>query len=529
MAQMDNFSSAVQSQSALELQQMQQAQVAENRAGARSQILDMFPGIAESTGILSRKYVNTVFKGGFLDLDQAGVSMRSAAGYNVKGLKGFLGRRTGAYAGNAMQDSQIFRFGKSLNIGETVGSKFYGRMGGLVSPFRFDSVSRLGGGTSPTIYTPFQGLPYLFENIKKGKNRFAVKARRALAEAGDVSLNAEGMIDSVTGDKPLYAGGVFGRVMTMGKVQDYEKAVQAASGLRSVDPAVLDRAQRITLRRADKAAAKLEKFDQTFLRLGKQVNAPYYAAARQSAAGVEAGIRAIPGFAGTFDAAAVTDEFARSAIQSNRIRAVAESNVGLISGAATDYFGVMMGEGSRLTGTRGYEFARKSISNLYKGVDAADDAAGLLTGYRTAAGTYGRMADDVLTSGTKAMRSKLGSLAGELSAAGEKKMATKALGHYAATYAKPLGTAFSAVSYASLFYDIGKGVGNMIMGGVNFAKDAAKSFQGSINKPVFGAGYRDNEVAATSRSRGVMAIQNSRLNARSTLGSEASMMAAHFG
>lgn len=53
--------------------------------------------------------------------------------------------------------------------------------------------------------------------------------------------------------------------------------------------------------------------------------------------------------------------------------------------------------------------------------------------------------------------------------------------------------------------------------------------QGTINKPLFGTGYVDNEVAASSRARGVMAIQNSRLNARSLLGSEASMMAAHFG
>jgi hypothetical protein len=46
---------------------------------------------------------------------------------------------------------------------------------------------------------------------------------------------------------------------------------------------------------------------------------------------------------------------------------------------------------------------------------------------------------------------------------------------------------------------------------------------------MFGMGYNDTEAAATSRARGVMAIQNSRLNARSMLGSEAGMMAAHFG
>jgi hypothetical protein len=53
--------------------------------------------------------------------------------------------------------------------------------------------------------------------------------------------------------------------------------------------------------------------------------------------------------------------------------------------------------------------------------------------------------------------------------------------------------------------------------------------QGTMNNDVFGNGYKDNEVAATSRARGVMAIQNSRLNARSLLGSEGAMMHAHFG
>jgi hypothetical protein len=87
----------------------------------------------------------------------------------------------------------------------------------------------------------------------------------------------------------------------------------------------------------------------------------------------------------------------------------------------------------------------------------------------------------------------------------------------------------NVLATGQLMYDIGKGIGKMAVGGINFAKDAMKSMQGTINKPMFGTGFKDNEVAATSRARGVMAIQNSRLNARSLLGSEAGMMAAHFG
>jgi len=81
----------------------------------------------------------------------------------------------------------------------------------------------------------------------------------------------------------------------------------------------------------------------------------------------------------------------------------------------------------------------------------------------------------------------------------------------------------------SLAYDLGKMAGEVVVSGINLARDAYKSVQGSINKPAFGMGYQDTEAAATSRARGVMAIQNSRLNARSVLGSEAGMMAAHFG
>ena len=83
---------------------------------------------------------------------------------------------------------------------------------------------------------------------------------------------------------------------------------------------------------------------------------------------------------------------------------------------------------------------------------------------------------------------------------------------------------------ASAVYDISKMAATAIIGGgARLARDAVKSMQGSINKPSFGMGFVDNEVAATSRARGVMAIQNSRLNARSSLGSEGAMMAAKFG
>jgi hypothetical protein len=112
-----------------------------------------------------------------------------------------------------------------------------------------------------------------------------------------------------------------------------------------------------------------------------------------------------------------------------------------------------------------------------------------------------------------------------LKAAGTKQGAM-VLGARTAAMAIP---GLNLLATASLVYDLGKMGGELIKSGANLAKDAVKSMKGSIDKPVFGMGYKDNEISATSRSRGVMAIQNSRLNARSMLGSEGSMMAAHFG
>lgn len=106
------------------------------------------------------------------------------------------------------------------------------------------------------------------------------------------------------------------------------------------------------------------------------------------------------------------------------------------------------------------------------------------------------------------------------------KEGARVLGTRAAAMAIP---GLNLLATASLVYDLGKMGGEVVKSGINLAKDAVKSMKGSIDKPSFGMGYKDNEVAATSRARGVMAIQNSRLNARSALGSEGAMMASHFG
>lgn len=114
----------------------------------------------------------------------------------------------------------------------------------------------------------------------------------------------------------------------------------------------------------------------------------------------------------------------------------------------------------------------------------------------------------------KFMAERGGSVAGRLLASGAVSGAARAAG--------PIGWMLLAKDFAMMG---GKLVGASMRLGI----DAGKSLQGSINKPAFGMGFKDNTIASTSRQRGVMAIQNSRLNMRSALGSEASFVHARFG
>lgn len=96
-------------------------------------------------------------------------------------------------------------------------------------------------------------------------------------------------------------------------------------------------------------------------------------------------------------------------------------------------------------------------------------------------------------------------------------------------YAAPALRGINVASWILLAHDAALGVGKVVGAATKGIIETGKSTMGSINKPIMGMGFKDNTVAATSRQRGVMAIQNSQLNARSILGSEGAMMAAHFG
>ncbi len=180
--------------------------------------------------------------------------------------------------------------------------------------------------------------------------------------------------------------------------------------------------------------------------------------------------------------------------------------------------GGLIGE-AQVGANRAVSHLAMALNTSGKGGLGIDDVTGKLTG-RTAVAYEAKAALALSEGAFKTLGVK-----GVMQAA-TTKTGAMALGARTAAMAIP---GLNLLATASLVYDLGKMGGEVVKSGINLAKDAVKSMKGSIDKPMFGMGYKDNEVAATSRARGVAAIQNSRLNARSALGSEGALMASHFG
>lgn len=128
--------------------------------------------------------------------------------------------------------------------------------------------------------------------------------------------------------------------------------------------------------------------------------------------------------------------------------------------------------------------------------------------------------------GKVTMKEGISAIRGALKTPGGKAVATKGA---AALGIRAVGNVAPVV--APLFwlwtaYDIAKAV---IPRAPEFAAEVYTSYTGWGNRRMFGAPFKTNEAAITSRQRGVMAIQNSRMNARNVIGSEASGVAAYFG
>jgi len=481
-------------------------------------LAESLPGVVSAAAINSRRYANTLFKSGFADVE-AGTTGRKLS--RAQKLGAFVGDSTAVPArssGMFMGGNSNFKFMQNLakkRAAKANATPFVTQS--LNTNFRLKAFNRMASLTSLTgdksrgFYTPFQTL--------SGIGNTAVErlpsVRNFLGSMFGTPLN--------DGDR-AFSGGILGRIESINRINNIESTLAKGRGSGS---GFLGRRQTA---RYERAFAQKQKLVQNIARVQSLANPAMNAVVNNPAAlaaGRAAPTRAVTprGLAGARTAAVddiITNAAARAnmaAIADDPIKAVSSTmTVGKISNAITSYYAGVVDPGNM---TKAQKLIAKRVTGRLGGVGGfasfSDDfAAGGKYAGNFMARTFG---------GAKMM-----TMAGQyLQSGGSRAVAAKFAGMGAMRAAGGLMTPIGFLSMGQLVYDIGKGFGKIASRGVNFAKDAMKSMQGSINKPMFGAGFKDNEVAATSRSRGVMAIQNSRLNARSLLGSEAAMMAAHFG
>ena len=458
------------------------------------------PGITAGIGFQAGRSARTIMAGGgFMDdavrfgVDRKarryGAFRRGSMTLDAADLNSgqqFLGRTRGARLAAAGEKSPIFYGARANTI--TARPRALGRM---------SSLSALSQNTAT--YTYAQGV-----------RGFLSKSR-----IGPLSKLAEA--SGATADEALLGPGLFGAI-TAGRKMDILEA-RALSGNTS-------------------ALAKLGRSEVGITRLAGMNNPLLLAKGGTTPIAMARSMAPIPGGAGVLPAserlrmARETIAVSPTPIEEGLGKAVAGKGVGEVGVRGNLLASSMAGKGTRymagyFRGAQGFV----DVAGLSgEALGGAQKAIGHMTKALGAEGIVGaageKLAGEVAakqilkegafkTLGTKGTMSALGTKAG-----------ATVLGARGLAFAVP---GLNMLATASLVYDLGKMGGEAIKSGINLIRDAEKSLQGSFSKPMFGMGYRDTEAAATSRARGVMAIQNSRLNARSALGSEAAMMAAHFG
>jgi hypothetical protein len=472
-------------------------------------MMENMPGITATAMFNSRRFANTMFQGGFLDVATADPQSMGRVNRLRQQRKVSQAKKYGAFVDDVAErpTQRAFLFGRARGVDAAAKTAIV--QPARINSFtarprifnRFSSVTNLSGVANQGFYTPFQGASFFGSMLDRGGRGDRILASKGITRAAD---------------EPLLTGGILGRVATMSKTYSMEQrqARLAAKGTARAKA------------KAKKIGGRLAGLDENLFKIANvqgRTNAVNVAmSSAQGPIGYRAGTAADRLAAARAQIAAMPDEIA-----ANRLRAISDSSKGVLSRAATEYMGTML-DPSKFTGTRAYNALQTNITramtpinpdgtmNIKSGQEAAAKAARFLAG---------ETVDDIGKYGVKSMAN----LSAKAFASGQRAAGTRLA---AATGARAVGLAIpglNVIATASLVYDLTKMAGQGFISAGNFAKDAVKSMQGSIHKPLFGMGFKDNEVASTSRARGVMAIQNSRLNARSMLGSEAGMMAAHFG
>lgn len=496
------------------------------------QLTESIPGISTATAVNMGRYANTLFKGGFADV-AAGTTGRKLN--RARKLGAFAGDQTAVRAGA----SSMFLGGNSKSktvrrlaekraakanaapfIGQSLNTNFRPR-----ALRRMASLTGLTGDKSVGFYTPFQSLS------------------GTLGTAFDKSARLRSFAKLEEGDK-AFSGGVLGRIESINRINNLESTIARGTS-KLASGGTMSRRQSI---RYGKAIAQKSKLVDNIARVQSLANPSLNAiqnspavtraaiAARQSTrAAMRAGSSILS--PGTTAPSSVIASAVRSSGQAARTAANAA--------ALSNYMDIAADPTKAVASTMTTGKISNRITSYYAGVvdptkmlDSQRLIAKRVMGRLGGRAGYAQFLDDFAAGGKYAGNfltrgaggaKMVGSAFQYLQSGGSRAVALKFGGMGAARLAGAALTPLNVLATGQLLYDIGKGIGKVAVAGANFAKDALKSMQGSISKPMFGTGFKDNEVAATSRARGVMAIQNSRLNARSLLGSEASMMAAHFG
>lgn len=491
-------------------------------------LLESLPGITTAALFNARRYAKTLEKGGRFDVaaGTAGRKLKRAKKYGA--LVGdrlaapdpaqFIGggRRgpLGAYARRriAQGKTPLLRASRANNLTTNLGAVN-----------RFTSLGALAGDASKA-YTPMQGVSGIMDFLTKSK-RFNER----------VGLGA----DFNSAEQKAFSGGVLGRIASINRVNTLDSIIARGPGTSKFSQARFARAEtakKAIVANALKVADIANPIDDIAARAGREAvkrvtdvaRLAGGAGARVPIATTARAARAARISAVTSTTAEVTAARTAAATASTAKFIAGEMTTGVLSNRITSFFG---GATNYMNATAGQ---KATFDLAMRGAGMGDEIArGALlrnfSGSETQAAKYVGGFRRELAGGMKQLQ--IGAKAA-LNRGAEPMMRLAGLRTAGSGVVKGAGAfmpGLNVLATGQLIYDLAKGAGKIAVKGVNFAKDAVKSMQGTINKPMFGSGFKDNEVAATSRSRGVMAIQNSRLNARSLLGSEASMLAAHFG
>ena len=455
-------------------------------------MMENIPGIAASLGFAQYRASNTLMRGGFQD-------NRKGYGFKDKRFRSGPGKLGGFTAsGELVQPKASAYYGTRSrraklagDAGTSKGKMALGK-GSRVNHLtarpraltRFNSLAMFNASENSAHYSPFQ----MVAKLSGGRAIKNEAFRKAV-------YGADATVDSLKGEQ-VFQRGMLSMITTGRRTDILERKAAKGSGRATKKLAT-----------AQEQVRRLAGMNNSSLTATKTFTGGQFGRILPKSAGAGLVLPAGQTLTTTSPMAAALSGGNKVGLTGNLMASAgATQGSRFVQGYFRGALGQMDAGGLTDDAMRG---ASKAVSHIQTAIKAA--------------GIQGPFDERVLKG---SVVKNLGGFTNALKVATKSKEGAMVLGGRAGIMAVP---GLNLLATASLVYDLGKMGGELVKSGVNLARDAVKSMKGSIDKPMFGMGYKDNEVAATSRSRGVMAIQNSRLNARSMLGSEGSMMAAHFG